>query len=278
MRDELLRDLLTNGRRRWESIEIDEAAFEACLEERGWSDAPPPNPDDLYLACALSLGNEQACARVEREFFSALRSAIARVDSNEGFVDEVLQELRAKVLAGERPRIAQYTGRGPLGAWLRVAATRLALEQTRARGRRKEQPLDFDERAPAAASNPEQRLFREKYRAALEEAIATALAELGARDRNILRMHFVSGLNIDAIGKAYGVHRATVARWIARARGVLLDRTRTLVTSGSDAMSESDFESIVELVRSELDLHVSSVLMTDALAEPATGEARSRGN
>ena len=31
-------------------------------------------------------------------------------------------------------------------------------------------------------------------------------------------MHFLDGLNIDRIGVVFGVHRATVARWIAAAR------------------------------------------------------------
>jgi RNA polymerase sigma-70 factor (ECF subfamily) len=41
---------------------------------------------------------------------------------------------------------------------------------------------------------------------------------LAPRDRMVLRLYLLRGDNIDAIGKIYGVHRATVARWIVAAQ------------------------------------------------------------
>ena len=40
--------------------------------------------------------------------------------------EEVLQALRAHVLVGDAPKLADYDGRGPLAAWVRVAAVRAA--------------------------------------------------------------------------------------------------------------------------------------------------------
>ena len=48
-------------------------------------------------------------------------------------VDDVKQELREKLLvaSGALPRIADYLGEGPLTGWVRVSATRTALNLLR---------------------------------------------------------------------------------------------------------------------------------------------------
>ena len=52
---------------------------------------------------------------------------MARIDSSSQFVDEVKQGLRERLLVGPPPRIAEYSGSGPLGGWLRVVSVRLAI-------------------------------------------------------------------------------------------------------------------------------------------------------
>jgi hypothetical protein len=42
--------------------------------------------------------------------------------------DELRQTLRVRLLAGPSPKIASYKGSGPLSGWVRVVATRIALE------------------------------------------------------------------------------------------------------------------------------------------------------
>ena len=41
------------------------------------------------------------------------------------------------------------------------------------------------------------------------QALESSIASLSERDRAILKFHFVEGMNIEALGTIYGVHRAT---------------------------------------------------------------------
>jgi RNA polymerase sigma-70 factor (ECF subfamily) len=64
------------------------------------------------------------------------------------------------------------------------------------------------------------------YGAAFRDPFRAALAGLGAREKNILRQHFLDGMTLDDLGSAYEVHRVTAARWIQGARVQLLKGTR----------------------------------------------------
>jgi RNA polymerase sigma-70 factor (ECF subfamily) len=72
-------------------------------------------------------------------------------------------------------------------------------------------------------------------------------------------MHSLDGLNLDQIGAVHRVHRATVARWIAAARESLLERTRKGLEEKLQ-LQGSEFESLMGLVRSQLDLSIHSFL------------------
>ena len=103
------------------------------------------------------------------------------------------------------------------------------------------------------------RHIRQLYRGEFKTAFTGAMRSLESRERNILRMYLVDGLNIDQIGKVYGVHRATVARWIARSREKLLSETRRRLL-GVLRMSEARFDSLMVIVRSHLDLSLERLL------------------
>src|SRR6185503_4306039 len=98
---------------------------------------------------------------------------------------DVMQELRAKLLLPPEPRILHYGGRGPLLAWIRVAASRLAIDLLRSvRDDVMREPRDLDglERVDFG---PEVQLLRAAYRESFQEAISAALAGLSPRDRNL---------------------------------------------------------------------------------------------
>ena len=62
-------------------------------------------------------------------------------------------------------------------------------------------------------------------------------------------------LSIDAIGAAFGVHRATAARWLLRAREALVAQTRARLASRL-SMTVTEIDSVIELVQSRLDASV----------------------
>jgi len=58
------------------------------------------------------------------------------------------------------------------------------------------------------------------------------------------------------------VHRATVARWIAKARETLLTETRTLLMKRL-RVDQNEFESIMRLIQSRFDVSIHHFLKKD---------------
>jgi RNA polymerase sigma-70 factor (ECF subfamily) len=174
------------------------------------------------------------------------------------FVDDVVQDVRHKLFVGPPPKVSSYTGRGPFETWLRVVACRAAFDHARKELRSPELGLELSERTFALESGLDTKLDRARYLEAFRRALHGALAELEPRERNILRLHYAGGVNIDGIGLAYRVHRATVARWIARLRSQILDSVRAELRQSFEGLSESEFRGLTHLVQSQLDFSVSS--------------------
>jgi RNA polymerase sigma-70 factor (ECF subfamily) len=195
--------------------------------------------------------------------------SIARLDPSDDFIDETLQLLRHKLLSGDDPRLASYLGRSPFEAWLRLVATRTALDQLRARGRRRERGMELAAGLIGLDDAPENRAFENSCARLFERALASAVKTLSARDRNVMRLHFAEGSNIDAIGRVYGVNRATVARWIARCRERFFQQVRLELKRELGSLGESEFDSLLRMVHDELDIsltHLFVDLTSDAVA------------
>ena len=86
-----------------------------------------------------------------------------------------------------------------------------------------------------------------------------ALTTLTAREKTLLRLHFLDGMNIDALGVVFRVHRATVARWLVAIRTQVLDRVRQTLSLDLGA-SPSEAISLVRLLRSEVQLSIRRIL------------------
>src|SRR4051812_47742715 len=83
---------------------------------------------DLYLAWACAEGDAAALAHFERAFLTQVDLYVRRLGLEAHVVDELRQGLRIHLLVAEsggEPRVGKYSGRGPLGAWVRIVAVRL---------------------------------------------------------------------------------------------------------------------------------------------------------
>jgi len=69
-------------------------------------------------------------------------------------------------------------------------------------------------------------------------------------------------MSIDAIGAAFGVHRATAARWLTRARGALVSATHKRLAARLELPVEQ-IESVIRLVQSKLDASMIRYLAED---------------
>lgn len=219
--------------------------------------------EDLLLAFAAARGDTYAVTTIEREHVRG--SAAGRLRGQRFLPDEIAeieQGLREHLFVakpGTQPKIGQYAGKGDLGGWVAVSATRAAL---RAR-KRTSREVAVDESGVLAKhvahKDLELDFVKEAYRPAFKEAFHEALASLDARERLLLKQHAVDGLGIDALGELHGVHRATAARWIAKVREDLLERTREAFQKRMN-VGRAEFESLLRLARSQLDVSLRRVL------------------
>lgn len=211
----------------------------------------------LWIAYGCAQGHADAILAFETSYANEITSALSR-SVERGLAHDAEQRLRDKLfLVGddETPRLASYSGRGDLRAWLRAAAVRTAIDLMRTR---KLIPVDPAELGDAGATiDPVLAALKERYRDEFRIAFGATAAELTDRERTLLRYRFLDGLSIDEIGRLYRSHRATVARWIAAIRETLFEGTRTrLMTQLS--LDDSEVDSVLRLIDSQVDISIEA--------------------
>jgi RNA polymerase sigma-70 factor (ECF subfamily) len=248
-------DAYDRGRAAWPRVLLDQRRFAARLAETG----APLHIEDLYLATACAAGLPLALAAFERNFLVDVPLFIARIDSSPLVAADLQQALREHLLvapAGQRPRIAEYSGRGPLRGWLRVTAVRKLHHM-----RRHERPTTGLEaagleRLTAVGPDPEHALLEARHRRDFEQALRVALRALTGLDRTLLRLHILDGHSIDELCLLQGVHRATVARRLQRLKRRIFEDAIELVglRLGIDA---DETESLLATVCSHLEVSLT---------------------
>ena len=221
--------------------------------------SPDAHPGDLYVAVAALQGDPVAVAALEERFIRPARTSVERVHRATDFVDDVMQELRRKLLLPPDRRLARYGGKSPLAGWIRVTAARLAYDVARADPFRVRFDTDRLEGLTAVEADPDLEILRRTLGGAFQLALRETLAALSARERNLLRMHVLQGLSIDALARPYGIHRATAARWLEAIRKKVLDGVREHVLRRHGRLSEAELDSLQRLVVSDLRLSLGSV-------------------
>ena len=259
------------GRARFPELALDAGVFAERLGRslarwpRGASPAVSGvRVEDLFLVCACLEGAPGAAETFRAEYRSSIRATALRMLPS-GSADDFEQRLFDSLLVGSAdggarpPRIAQFAGRAPLGRWMHVIADRLAIDLCRT--------VEVDQRAQRQimdgladrADSPELDYLKEQYRDVVREALQHALATLGDRDQILIRLHFVSGASVEAIGRTYRVSQSTASRWLAHARDLILSALRAELRERLGA-SAAEVDSLVVLVASQLDASLSGIL------------------
>jgi RNA polymerase sigma-70 factor (ECF subfamily) len=121
----------------WPEIAVPLEQFCRHVEERLGDAASALTEErarDLYLACACAHGVAHAVEAFESHYGPVIEAGLASLSVPAGLVDDIRQTIRHRLLvaeAGERPKIAEYSGRGSFEAWLYVVTVRLALNRVR---------------------------------------------------------------------------------------------------------------------------------------------------
>lgn len=207
---------------------------------------------DLYLAFACQSGVAGALERFRARHGATIHHALRGLDARAR--DDAMQILHQRLFVGAAPKIATYSGRGPLGAWLRVVAGRLRLELVTP-----SEPAANDWELAALEGrddDPELAYLKARYRAEYKQVFAEAMARLGDRERAVLAQYHVDGLTIDQLGALYDVHRVTASRWVLRAQEQVRAHVHELLRRRL-GLASTELRSVTRLVLSQLSLQLS---------------------
>ena len=261
--DKVLAQAIAESQQAWPQLKVEAEAYVAYVAERVPDDQELGEAlermrlNDLYLACACAAGESLAIGILQKTFAPQLGAAVNRFRASE-LEDEALQRLWEKLFVqseAQPARIQQYSGQGPLGGWLSVAAAREVLMLLR---KKKPEAAHDDavlSQALAHAGDQELAHFKVHYRKEFKASFQASLGQLTAKQRNMLRYHYVEGLKFDDIGVIYSVNRSTVCRWLAQCREDLLANTRQHLMTRL-RIDSRECDSMVRLVASQLDISI----------------------
>lgn len=264
-----LAELVARAHAAWPGVELDAETYVAFVAARvapdAWLDAL--HTDDLYLAAACLHEIPEAVAAFERTLGGEIDRGLRGVAASE--LADARTRVRHRLLTAAEgpPKLTSYGGRGRLLHWLRITVVRMRNDFIRVATRRHDRSSADAatlERAVSPIATPEYAYLKGHYAEMLQEELTEALRELSPRSRNYLRQNVVEGLSTAQLAALYGVDASTTRRWLARARDDLWAQTRRRVMLRL-RLSKVEFESIVRLVGSELE-----VSLVRLLRDPAT--------
>ena len=241
------------------------------------------NSDDLCLAVACAKGDEAAWEDFFREYRGYLISIARTITQDPGAAEQLADSTFAELYglresAGARvSKFSFYSGRGSLRGWLRAVVYQLSADLYRKTGRFVQtEEADDMERVPVPAGRSESREFEfvgQQYEAAVSDALKRAISQLDVRERLLLAHYYYDEMTLREIGKLFGVHEATVCRWLAKAQ----QRTRKLVEkslSKDHHFNRRQVSDAIQLAAEHSDLAIGDFLIDSVATDKQREEGR----
>lgn len=260
----------------WPGLTVDDDQFffswakRVCEAEEPAAALRTIRVPELYLAFACAAGCAKAIEAFQLHYVPALRTALRRMRIGDALVDDVLQTVQFRLLVGSEhsgAKIESFGGRGKLASWLRVVAMREAQQLLDRQAR--ELPVSDAELAASSrqspslipvARDPELALLHQQFRHELADIFPLAITRLESRQRALLRLDMLDGLNHGQIASIYQVHRTTILRWLHEAERDLCVAVHDLLRERLE-LAEGEFSSLLRAVRSQLSVSVGRALL-----------------
>ena len=193
--------------------------------------------DDLCLIIACEQGDENAWEDLVANFDSTVKSAARKISANSEDAEDLassiwaeLYGLRQDAEGNKKSKLAYYSGRGSLAGWLRAVVSQLAIDQYRKTSKfvQIEETREFENLAEESSNisangavlhhneSPEEILSEKRTSDDVASALQTAIAELDAEDRLILKLYYFDDLKLKDIAVTFGYHEATASRKLVR--------------------------------------------------------------
>ncbi len=254
-----LSTLVEEARRAWPDFGIPPQEFVERIAEVLWTTdglaatLQKLHTADLYLALACLRGMPEATKQLERRMLPSVAEIAALLRAPKDLAEEARQRLCVSMLTsdgGAPLGLSRYNGRAPLAAWLRAAVLRTANRMQRDE-RRFERLCSGHYKTHLVQNDFEALQLKTMYQPEFAAAFRDAFASLHEHEQALLRLAYMQGLSIDALGRCYSVHRATAARWVSRARDRLVARTKARL-GRSLALRPSEVDSLIRMLASQL--------------------------
>jgi RNA polymerase sigma-70 factor, ECF subfamily len=264
-RDLALRTLWDRGRERHGALVLPLPTFAAQLGARGvvltegWERL---HAEDVYLASACAEDVADAIAIFMREHAAAVEGFVRTVERRPDAAKDIAQEILCDVLVGRppvAPRLAAYSGRGPLRAWLRMIAVRRSYNDIRDHGSHRAIEDRVYREAVNASLDPDVSYLKRKYETDFAAAFTDAFQALAPASRTLLRLHYGEALGLAAIGALNGWSKPTASRRIAEAREALFTGACALLEERL-SLHGSELGSLLRVMRSQLEVSLSGLI------------------
>jgi RNA polymerase sigma-70 factor (ECF subfamily) len=259
VRESLPLNAYERGRAAWPDVHVSQGDFVAHVQRL---QADDEHAEDLFLALGCAMGDQAAIASFEQRYVSEVPRYLARIDASPLLVDDARQWVRDFLLVatdGAQPRIADYAGRGALGGWVRVIATRFVLQIKRREARASDSDADAAARLAASEPGPEVALVRARHGRELAAALKASIEGLPPKERGLVKLAIVDELTIDQLSGLYDVHRSTIARWIARLKEQIFESAVADLRQRLQ-LDTAGVESLCRALRSQLEFSLSDLL------------------
>lgn len=200
---------------------------------------------DLTLATACLAGDSAALAAFFGRFEAEIRAIGKRSLSDED-VDDFTQTLLARLLVATEQapaRLSHFSGRGSLAGFVRMSASRFAIDILRQQSGTLAAPDDVAGLL-LAEDGPERGLLDAETKLAVTQALGEVLGELRPVERRALRMRYLLGFSLARTARALDMHEQSVSRMVSRCRRAIRAHVhhRIAATPGANALTVTSLE------------------------------------
>lgn len=244
-------------------VQLTQEAFGQAWKARSVAPLDESRASDVFLAAAIEAGDAVAVGWLKSQIRRALLSMSRPVPQQ--LFDDVESEVLTLISVGSEgraARIGDYAALGPLAAWVHAVVARTAGAMATRLGRGEQASFELlvlRELDEASPSTPELELLRGRLRPHLVPALQAAAAGLEKRARSLLALHYLDGVGLEELARAYQVHRTTVSRWLVFARDAFLERARDELANRAN-IGRLDVDSAMRALNSQLDLNLRRAL------------------